>query len=264
MVMTFRIENIQVNIPFTMLYESYLDRFIEYKLNPEIGFDAEALDKHSFSDVAGIANRLHKRGLTITLHAPFIDLSPGSPDPEVRAVTRRRFEQILELVPVLKPKTVICHAGYDEKRYGYIRDLWIENNLEAWSWLGERVRDEGSLLMLENVYEHGPDDIRILFENLENKKVGFCLDTGHQAAFGHVPLETWVASLEPYIGQLHLNDNTGKKDEHLAIGQGNIDFRGFFEQVKAVRKEPPIITLEPHREEDLWPSFEYLEKVWPW
>jgi hypothetical protein len=25
-----------------------------------------------------------------------------------------------------------------------------------------------------------------------------------------------------------------------------------------------MITLEPHREEDLWPSLEYLAKLWPW
>jgi len=27
---------------------------------------------------------------------------------------------------------------------------------------------------------------------------------------------------------------------------------------------PPIITLEPHQEEDLGPSLEYLARIWPW
>jgi sugar phosphate isomerase/epimerase len=264
MFMTFSVDNVQVNIPFTMLYESYLDRFIEYKLNPEISFDAEALDRYSVSDAVRIANELFACGLVITLHAPFMDLSPGSPDPQVRAITRKRFEQTLRFIPVLKPKTFVCHIGYDEQRYGYMRDLWIENSIKMWSWLGRCVRDEGSLLMLENVFERGPEDIEVLLDRLEKEEVGFCLDTGHQAAFGRVPLETWVTSLESHIGQLHINDNKGKRDEHLAIGKGTIDFREFFEQIKAIRREPPIITLEPHGEEDLWPSFEYLEKVWPW
>jgi sugar phosphate isomerase/epimerase len=262
--MAFSIDKVQVNIPFTMLHESYLDRFIEYKLNPEIGFDAEALEKYSISEVVRIANGLFACGLVVTIHAPFMDLSPGSPDPQVRAVTRKRFEQTLEFISVLKPKTFVCHAGYDEKRYGYMRDLWIENSVQLWSWLGRRVRDEGSFLMLENVFEKGPEDMRDLLDNLEKNEVGFCLDTGHHAAFGKGSLERWITSLETHIGQLHINDNKGKQDEHLAIGEGNIDFRSFFEQIKAVRREPPIITLEPHTEEDLWPSFEYLEKVWPW
>lgn len=262
--MKFSNDKVQINIPFTMLCESYLDRFIKYKLNPEIGFDAEALDRYSVSDVVPVANELSAHGLVITLHAPFMDLSPGSPDPQVRAITRRRFEQTLRFIRVLKPISFVCHAGYDELRYGYMRDLWIENSLEMWSWLGRRVRDEGSVLMLENVFEHAPEIMKALFDNLGKEEAGFCLDTGHHAAFAHTPLETWVTSLESRIGQLHLNDNNGKKDEHLAIGEGIIDFQGFLEQIKAVRREPPIITLEPHREEDLWPSFEYLEKVWPW
>jgi sugar phosphate isomerase/epimerase len=118
--------------------------------------------------------------------------------------------------------------------------------------------------MLENVYEHSPDDIRILFEKLGNQGVRFCLDTGHQAVFSHVPLETWVESLGTYLGQLHLHDNFGKQDEHRALGQGSIDIKMLLNQLIAIRREPPIITLEPHKEEDLWPSFEYLEKIWPW
>jgi sugar phosphate isomerase/epimerase len=264
LIMARLIRKIQVNIPFTMLYESYLDRFITHKLNPEIGLDAAALDRFSLSDFSDIAAKLHEHGFTITLHAPFMDLSPGSPDPAVWAVTRNRFERILQLVPFFKPKTVVSHAGYDERRYWHMRDIWIEKSLEMWSWLGERMRDEGALLMLENVYEHSPDDIRILFENLGDRGVGFCLDTGHQAVFSRVPLEKWVELLGPYLGQLHLHDNSGKQDEHLALGRGKTDFRILFKQLVAIRKEPPTITLEPHREADLWPSLEYLEKVWPW
>jgi hypothetical protein len=37
-----------------------------------------------------------------------------------------------------------------------------------------------------------------------------------------------------------------------------------FNKLKTMRKKPPIITLEPHEEEHLWPSLEYLEKIWPW
>jgi sugar phosphate isomerase/epimerase len=264
MFMAFSIDKVQINIPFTMLHESFLDRFIEYKLNPEIGFDAESLDRYSVSDVIPIGDEFFARGLVTTLHAPFIDLAPGSSDPQVRAITRRRFEQTLKFVSVFRPKTFVCHAGYDEKRYGFIRDLWIENSIEMWSWLGRRVRDEGSSLMLENVFEQRPEDMSVLLDNLDRAEVGFCLDTGHQAAFSNTPLETWVVSLASYIGQLHINDNKGKKDEHLAIGEGNVDFRGFFKQLRAVKGEPPVITLEPHREEDLWPSLEYIERVWPW
>jgi len=255
---------VQVNIPFTMLYESFLDGFLMEGLNPEIGFDASALDRYAPSDFCHVAKKLRERNLTVTLHAPFMDLSPGSPDPRVRSLTRERLGQILGPVRAFLPKTVVCHTGYDARRYGHMWGDWIERSLELWSWLAEQVRSEGALLMLENVYEQGPEEMHTLFEQLAGHGVGFCLDTGHQAAFGRTPPEQWIEFLGPYLGQLHLHDNSGKRDEHLALGNGNIDFFRLFRRLERLTKRPPVVTLEPHREEDLPPSFKYLEKIWPW
>jgi sugar phosphate isomerase/epimerase len=257
-------DKVQVNIPFTMLWDTYLDLFIKHELNPEIGLDATALERFSLSNFGDVAKRFHNHSRTITLHAPFVDLSPGSSDPDIRAITQHRFEQVLRLVPLFKPKTVVCHLGYDWKRYAYFKDSWIQNSFEIWSWLGTCVKDEGSQLMLENVYEHGPEDMLVFFEHLQDQDVGFCLDTGHQAAFSRTSLERWMALLGPYLRQLHLHDNCGCEDEHMAVGEGHIDFKAVFKRLKAVWKDPPIITLEPHKEGDLWPSFEYLAKIWPW
>jgi sugar phosphate isomerase/epimerase len=259
-------EKIQVNIPFRMLKQSYLESFLDRKLNPEIGLDAIALDQHGFSDFKEVADKLHKRGLRITLHGPFMDMSPGSPDPAVKALTRKRFEQVVALVPLFKPASVVFHAGYDEKRYGYdaVKEVWLANSLEMWSWLGWCLHNEGSLLMLENVYEHYPGDMQILLDRLGGEGVGFCLDTGHQAAFGHASLKEWVDVLGPYVGQLHLHDNLGRKDEHLALGEGKTDFEALFTDLRRIKETPPIVTLEPHKEQDFIPSLRYLERCWPW
>ena len=254
----------QVNIPFRMLYDIHMDRFLEHKLNPEIGIDAAALERFALTDFKKVGEQLHHHSLSVTLHGPFIDLSAGSIDPAVRAVTRRRFEQLLELVPVFQPKTVVCHAGYDRKRYGYFKEQWIENCLQTWSWLADSLAKRGSRLMLENVYEKDPDDIGVVLKGLKEQNVGFCLDCGHLFAFGNSELKIWLESLGPYIEQLHLHDNHGGHDEHLAIGLGIIDFKMLFGHLNEIRNSPPIITLEPHREQDLWPSLENLAKIWPW
>ncbi|MBW2590566.1 MAG: hypothetical protein JRD71_07605 [Deltaproteobacteria bacterium] len=92
--MSWIVKKVQVNIPFTMLWDSYIDLFIKNGLNPEIGLDAVSLKRFSFDDFKDIARRLHKQNLTITLHAPFIDLSPGSLDPDVLDLTRHCFKQL--------------------------------------------------------------------------------------------------------------------------------------------------------------------------
>jgi len=251
-------------MPFTMLWDKYFEVFIKMRLNPELGIDASALDRFSVDEFAGAARRLQDEGLSNTFHAPFIDLSPGSTDPKIREITRNRFEQVIELIPLFRPKTVVCHIGYEWKRYGYLGEEWIEKSLETWLWFAESINQAGSRMMLENVYEHDPEDILAFFERLQEFKVGFCLDTGHQSAFSRSSLDRWLDSMGSYIGQVHLHDNHGERDEHLALGQGDINFRSFFRRLKKICKEPPFVTIEPHQEADLQPSLDYLEEAWPW
>jgi sugar phosphate isomerase/epimerase len=258
------LKHVQVNIPFTMLKESYLARFLGRSINPEIGFDANALENVSETELREIARQLHERSLRITVHAPFIDLSPGSPDPAVRSLTRRRFDQVLRAARFFEPLRIVCHAGYDWKRYGYLMERWVENSLKTWEWFATRTKTLGAALVLENVYERGPEELAVLLNPLKPYGVGFCLDTGHQAAFSTTPLGQWVESLAPFLAQLHLHDNFGNWDDHLALGRGSIDFESLFRTLKKIRNKPFPITLEPHREADLGPSLEYLDKIWPW
>ena len=106
--------------------------------------------------------------------------------------------------------------------------------------------------------------MRVFFERLPEDQVGFCLDTGHQNVFSETSLEVWLKSLGAYLKQLHLHDNCGVNDEHLAPGKGQIDFVSLFNQLSSADIRPVVVTLEIHREEDLKPGLEYLETIWPW
>jgi sugar phosphate isomerase/epimerase len=258
------LEKVFVNVPFTMLQATYLDFVVENRVNPEIGLDAEALDTVPDAVFAGCADRLGKGGASLTFHGPFFDLSPGSADPEIRAVTRRRFEQVLRLVPLFHPKAVVCHPGYEKCRYGYVRASWMEKSAEMWHWFSGRLNELGSRLVLENVYEQAPEELLPLFEALAPQGVGFCLDVGHQAAFGRVPLGAWLDVLGPYLRHVHLHDNHGDADAHLGLGNGSVDLPLLFEYLRKRVEMRPLITLEPHLPEDLWPSLSYLEANWPW
>jgi sugar phosphate isomerase/epimerase len=50
----------------------------------------------------------------------------------------------------------------------------------------------------------------------------------------------------------------------MALGSGNINFPKLFKLLKNSIDELTVITLEPHKEQDLWLSLDYLKKVWPW
>jgi sugar phosphate isomerase/epimerase len=238
--------------------------FLRNRLNPEIGIDAAALDRFSRRDFAAMADRLHESRVAVTLHGPFIDLAAGSVDPQIRRVTEARLEQVLELAPLFRPRTIVCHAGYDWRRYGFLREAWLQHSIATWSEFGAALYDLGCRLMLENVYEETPEEIAVLLEPLAESHVGFCLDSGHQNAFSKAPLARWLDVLGPTVGQLHLHDNRGAGDEHIALGEGNIDFPILLQHLRRIHPTPPVVTLEPHAEDSLRPSLNYLEKHWPW
>ncbi|MBC2714827.1 MAG: sugar phosphate isomerase/epimerase [Desulfobacteraceae bacterium] len=254
------IEKIQVNIPFTMLVErQWQDLFFNSGLNPEIGLAAEALDAFSLSDFKGFADRFHNRNRSITIHGPFMDLSPGSPDPKIRELTVSRFKQLIDAVSVFKPKTVVCHAGYEHARYGFCKEKWLEHAVDTWKWLGKELYDRGTRLMLENVYETDPAELMQVIDPLDPAYIGYCLDVGHLASFGKYPLDQWLNATGKYIGQLHLHDNYGDHDSHLGMGKGSINFDPLFEYIKRMTKKP-VVTLEPHEQEDFIASLAFLEQ----
>lgn len=252
----------QVNLPLTWFSSPYWQqRVFTLPINVELGLDATALDQFDMTDFRIMSEKLHRRGLSITVHGPFLDLSPGSPDAAVRGVTKKRFGQLVRACEFFRPRTVVCHTGYDEDRYSFCRDAWLEESIKTWQWLAERLLACGSRLMLENVYEREPEDLLAVLEPLASGRIGCCLDVGHKAVFSKQPLAVWIRRLAPFIGQFHLHDNLGDRDAHLPLGEGMIELHPVFDFIAAC-SQTPIITLEPHQEEDLGKSLSFLAQHW--
>ncbi|HRT71605.1 MAG TPA: TIM barrel protein, partial [Syntrophales bacterium] len=125
------------------------------------------------------------------------------------------------------------------------------------------VRYQGlrdTTIALENVYEKTPHQLCRLFRGLDAANLIFCFDAGHFNAFSNRSFEQWMEELGPFLGQLHLHDNSGVADEHLPVGDGNFPFARLFSTVEEM-KVRPIITLEPHTEENFWKTLKNLETI---
>ncbi len=254
---------VQVNAPYRQLVDQYLGLFLEYGINPEIGFDADALDRFNEEATAEVAGLIGGRGSTVTFHGPFMDLAPGGVDQSIREVSARRLQRTMELVPLFRAQSVVFHAGYDDRRYHAHRQKWLSSSLATWEPLIKRAEEIGVAIHLENVYEQTPEMILILIEEMASENLGFCLDVGHLNAFGDAPLREWLDALGPHLREVHLHDNDGQNDTHGPIGSGTVPFEELFEYLSK-RGRRPLVTLEPHEEASFWQSLEALEKLWPW
>ncbi len=254
---------VQINAPFGMLWERYLPLFLAEHLNPEVGLDALSLDRFTRHDFMKVADKLHQAGLQISLHGPFQDILPGAIDSRILAASRARLQDAFDLLEIFQPRSIVCHIGYESRHYQGLEGRWLDHSVATWEPLAAQAAQYGCLLALENVYETQPELIKELFDRLQAPNIRMCLDVGHLQAFGGGDFQKWLEMLGSLVGQLHLHDNSGGGDEHLGLGQGIIPFPkilGFF----AGNNFAPLITLEPHHENSLLPSLEYLAANWPW
>ncbi len=217
---------------------------IERRLQPEIAFKWFDLDR-SADELSRWGDQLNEAGLGVTVHAPFMDLNPGAIDPLIRDATRGRFERTLELAARLKAYQIVFHPGFFRWHYGGRDELWIEASLLFWPDLVARAAEQGCRLALENIFEENPLTLQTLLDEIDSPWLGHCFDIGHWHLFGQVKLEEWFDALGRHLHHLHLHDNRGDRDAHLAIGAGNADFAGLF-QLLEHRNLRPTATLEIH------------------
>jgi sugar phosphate isomerase/epimerase len=249
-----------VNIPYSMLRVRF-EEVLAAGLLPEIVFDASTLDNLNKKEARELAQRLRQRGLENTIHGPFRDLSPGGDDPKIRAVTRERLRQTLDLAEIFKPRCVVFHPGYDPWRFQDHNQFWLDRSAETWKPIVERAARMDTILALENVFEKIPTTILSLLERIASPNFGHCLDIGHFNVFAATTIENWVRTMAPHIVEIHLHDNMGETDDHLPIGQGNIDFKRFSRLIDRYLEDQPLWSLEPVREQDLEPSIQGLAQL---
>ncbi len=257
------VAQVQVNIPFAFLQAGYLELFLRRGLNPEIGLDAYSLGHYAPGVFRRAAGAFQAAGLHITLHGPFQDLAPGALDDGVLAASRRRLRQAFRYLPVFRPRAVVCHLGYEERHYRWDQENWLARSAATWKELAALAAPYGVPVMLENVYETDPELFREVLKRVDMPNVQVCFDVGHLLAFSTGDFDTWLKTLAPVIGHLHLHDNHGEGDSHLALGAGRVPVKEVLRYLAAHHRRPSI-TLEPHQEGSLEPSLSYLADIWPW
>jgi len=249
-----------VNAPWQTLKKEYLDFFIEHRIQPEIGLEGTCLYDEDPNEFRRIAEILQKHKLDCTLHAPFFDLAPGALDPYILAASREKLRRAFRLLEVFRPRSIVCHLQFEENKQGYKSGEWTTTALATWQEVLQTATKHNVPIMLENTYEKSPATHKAILTQLNSPYAGFCLDVGHLLSFSHSSWQEWLPTLSPWLGQLHLHDNHGERDQHLAPGRGKFDFLGLFQFLRH-HDLHPLITLEPHSREDLWQAFAYLEET---
>ncbi len=244
-----------IHVPYDSV-DRYLQFIKKEELNLEIYFGSRTCDHLTKDDIVKLKNKLDYNP-ELSIHAPFMDLSPGAVDLRVREVTVKRFSEVLNFAKTLRPKVIVFHSGYDKWKYDGRVDIWLEGSLETWRSINERAADMGVRIAIENIFEDEPDNLRLLAKEMGSKNFGLCFDTGHFNLFSKLPLLKWLEKIKPYIVELHLHDNSKYADHHRAIGDGDFDFATLFKKIKGT---DCVYTIEAHTIENVRKSMERLKE----
>jgi sugar phosphate isomerase/epimerase len=237
--------DIFLNVPYRMV-EANVGRILSLGIGIEIYIDNNVVEEIVASEVKELANRLQDYDITCTVHAPFMDLSPGGYDRAVRKITVDKLKKSVEMAQILRAKGIVCHGGYDKWRFDSDEQLWFEKSVETWTEVIKGADSGGFLVMVENIFEEHPSTLRALFDYFEDKNLWFCFDSGHFNLFSKIPLDGWLVPLKNRVKEMHLHDNHGTLDEHLPVGAGTFPFRDLKTFLK--HTNDLIFTAEVHSE----------------
>jgi sugar phosphate isomerase/epimerase len=220
-----------INAPYGMV-RPHVERIVSLRVGVEVYLDNDAVNEVDRRDARALGSELEGRGITCTAHAPYIDLSPGGVDREIRHITEEKLKKAIEIAQLIRARGLVCHGGYDRWRFGDHEELWLENSMGTWT---ELLKESGELpLMIENVFEQTPRTILALLDGFREKNLWFCFDTGHFNLFTTLPLEEWLLPGRDRLREFHIHDNHGKSDEHLPVGRGAFPFKELKRLLKGV------------------------------
>lgn len=230
---------------------------MQMKAKPEIYIRAEKLKEFNSKAIKDFA-KLLSAFPSHTIHAPFMDIWPGAADKDIRRMGLEQMQKIMEIATAWKSFLVVMHFNYDPIYYRQQFRQWLERTAQFYQiLLPER---DGPLIALENIAEPTPYIALQLMKKIDRPRLSHCFDFGHHHVFARIPFEEWLFYLNPgrHI-HFHFHDNYGQNDDHLSMGQGNIDWLAAKAAISNLTC-PFSIALEPHSADSLRTSVAYFKK----
>jgi sugar phosphate isomerase/epimerase len=234
--------NFHVSVRLDRL-EAELDDVVRAGFQPEVRMtDIDHLMALPLDDLKRIAERIRAHSFTVFTHGPFLGLDIASLNGFLARHSRECLLRGLEVTYALGGSVMVMHTNYSPFYSRGGLSEWFDNWSARMPVVLEEARRLGITLAIENAWEENPHVLERLVDLLP-KGAAVCIDVGHVSAFSRLTLKRWWDVLGDRVVALHLHDNDGRSDDHLAPGKGIVDFPALVGLV-AAKSPAPLMTLE--------------------
>lgn len=194
-----------------------------------------------------ILQALNVRGMGLVCHLPTF-LSTADLTDRLRQASVIEMHRSMETAACLGARKVVLHPSMAGGMGGFVVETVKGYAMDFLSGMVAAARTLGLTICLENMFPRNRlgveiDDFTEVFARFPSLQM--TLDTGHANIAD--PLGNRLAGLVDrfghQIGHLHISDNRGQMDDHLAVGQGTVDFNGLVRRLKRIGYDGTV-TLE--------------------
>jgi sugar phosphate isomerase/epimerase len=210
-----------VEDPFQWAYELEENGYTGWEIVQE---GSQCLNSQNIERIKEIKETTN---LELTLHLPFSDMNLAGLNPGIHREVMRQMKSSLELACDLVELAVV-HPGYLSPHGAQMPGKAWKGGVDSIKSICDIAYDLGIMISVENmpdvpgVFGKTPDDMTEILEAVDRENAGFTFDVGHANTLGLV--EDFVGSMEDRITHVHIHDNMGRRDEHLPIGDGSVDW----------------------------------------
>ncbi|MBA3972917.1 MAG: sugar phosphate isomerase/epimerase [Candidatus Solibacter sp.] len=167
--------------------------------------------------------------------ASVIDITEESKPKRIAHVDE--IKRAIEVADKIQFRYLIQHLGVAGQEYDEGRLEAAFNSLEE---LHLFAAHRGVKILLENIPSAIATAERLVhFVDAMHLDMGFCFDIGHAHLRGS--FENEYATLAPRIRSLHVHDNDGVDDRHLAPGLGTIDWGKAMAMLRSREGQYPLL-----------------------
>ncbi len=192
--------------------------------------EREPLDEQTLNMIDEVSSTTN---LYLTSHLPYKNVNIASVYQYVRESSTDLLLKIIDDVSDYVDM-VTLHTGYASFGSGTV-DQAIENNILSLARICDHAGQYDILVGAENAMNERHlvgktfREMEALMRGVDRGNLGITFDIGHANITGNI--EDYLDKKE-YIIEVHAHDNFGYSDEHLAFGEGKINWGAIYDRIK--------------------------------
>ena len=190
-------------------------------------------------DVEQLNALKEKYGVHYTIHLND-EMAVAEFNPHVAAGYRQAVLEVIELAKKIGVKKLTMHMSDGAKYtmpheivyfYGAYRQEYLQQMRAFRDLCEQAIGDSGIVICMENTNGYRDYQLQALEELLESPAFALTMDIGHNYCAKTVD-EEWILARRDRLTHMHMHDAKDGKNDHLALGEGELDIPKFVDLAK--------------------------------